>query len=69
MNTINYKGLNVALHMINPLKIILRSSIPTIVFYCVVRKDVDNLYKQQAFWPKGLHHNQVSLADNLTYAT
>ena len=31
-----------------------------IILYCIIHKDVDNLYKRQTFWPKGLHQSQVS---------
>ena len=42
------------------------ASVPTIILFCVIRKDVDNLYKWQTFWPKGLHQSQILHADNNT---
>ena len=41
-------------------------SVPTINLFCVVYKDVDNLYKWQPFQPKSLHQSQVSHAGNNT---
>ena len=33
---------------------IVEVSVPTIILFCVIRKDVNNLYKWETFWPKGL---------------
>ena len=42
---------------------IVKTSAPTIIFFCVILKDVDNLYKWKTFRPKGLHQSQVLHAD------
>ena len=43
---------------------VVETSVPTIILFCVICKDVDNLYKWQTLRPKGLHHSQISHADN-----
>ena len=37
-------------------------SVPTIILFCVICKDVDDLYKWQTFWPSSLHQHQISHA-------
>ena len=39
-------------------------SIPTIILFCVVHEDVDDLYKRQTFQPSGLCQSRISHADN-----
>ena len=34
------------------------------ILFCVIREDVDDLYKWQTFWLSGLHRSQISHADN-----
>ena len=34
---------------------IVKASVPTIILFCVIRKDVGNSYKWQTFWPKVCH--------------
>lgn len=36
-----------------------------IILFCVIRKDVNNLYKWKTFQPKGLHLCEVLHADDL----
>ena len=38
---------------------VVEASIPTIILFCVICKDVDNLYKWQTFRPKSLHQSQI----------
>ena len=40
------------------------ASVPTIILFCVIRENIDNLYKWQTFRPKGLHQSQILYADN-----
>ena len=42
---------------------VVEASVPTIILFCIIRKDVDKLYKWQMFWPNGLHQSQISHAD------
>ena len=37
------------------------ASVPTILLFCVICKDVDNLYKWQKFRPIGLHQSMQNL--------
>ena len=37
-------------------------SVPTILLFCVIHKDVDYLYKWQTFRPKSVHQSQISHA-------
>ena len=39
---------------------VVEASVPTIILFCVIRKDVDNLITWQTFRPKGLHQSQIS---------
>ena len=43
---------------------VVEASVPTILLFCVVRKDVDYLYKWKTFRPKGHHQSQISHAAN-----
>ena len=38
---------------------IVEAHVSTIILFCVICKDVDNLYKLQMFRPKGLHQSQI----------
>ena len=38
-----------------------KASIPTIILFSVIRKDVDDLYKWKTFRPTGLHQSQISM--------
>ena len=42
------------------------ASVPIIIFFRVIRKDIDDLYKWPTYWPKGLHQSQILHADNNT---
>ena len=39
---------------------IVEASVLTIILFCIIHKDVDNLCKWQTFQPKGLHQSQIS---------
>ena len=41
-----------------------KASIPTMILFCVILKDVGNLYKWQTFQHRGLHQSQLLHADN-----
>ena len=43
---------------------VVEASIPTMILFCVIHKDVGNLYKWQTFRHRGLHQNQILHADN-----
>ena len=45
---------------------IVEASVPMIILFSVICKDVDNLYKWQTFQPKGLHQSQILHANNNT---
>ena len=51
-------------HRVKMVNSVVEASIPTILLFCVIRKDVDYLYKWQTFWPRGLHQSQISHANN-----
>ena len=34
------------------------------ILFCVISKNIDNLYKWETFWPKGLPQSQISHTDN-----
>ena len=38
-------------------------SVPTIILFCVIYNDVDDLYKWKTFQPRGLHQSHISHAD------
>ena len=40
-------------------------SAPTIILFCVIRNDVDDLYKWQTFRPSSLHQRQISHAERI----
>ena len=39
---------------------VVEASIPTIILFCAIHEDVDDLYKWQPFRPSGLHQSQIS---------
>ena len=46
---------------------VIEASVPTIILFCVIREDVDDLYKWQTFRPSSLHQRQILHADtNIT---
>ena len=55
----------VHVHVLTIANYVVEASVPTIILFCVIREDVDDLYKWQTFWPSGLHHRQISHAANL----
>ena len=48
------------------LNYIVEVSVHKIILFCVISKDVNNLYKWQTFRLKGLHQSQILHADNNT---
>ena len=38
---------------------VVEASVPIIILFCVIHKDVDSLYKWQTFQPKGLYQSQI----------
>ena len=40
---------------------VIEASIPTIILFCVICEDVDDLYKRQTFRPSSLHQRQISM--------
>ena len=50
-------------------KYIVEASVPTVIPFFIIRKDVNNLYKCQTFQTEGLHQSQILLADSNTIIT
>ena len=47
----------------------IEASVPTIILFCVIREDVDDLYKWQMFQPSSLHQRQILHADHMKNCT
>ena len=43
---------------------VIEARVSTIIFFCVIREDVDNLYKWQTFQSSSLPQRQISHVDN-----
>ena len=39
---------------------VVEASVPTIILFCVIHEDVDDLYKWQMYRPSSLHQRQIS---------
>ena len=42
---------------------VVEAGVPTIILFCGIREDVDDLYKWQTFWHSGLHQSQISYVE------
>ena len=40
---------------------VVEANVPTIILFCVICKDIENLYKWQTFRPKGFYQSQIRM--------
>ena len=45
---------------------VIEASVPMIILFCVIRKDVDDLYEWQTFRPSSLHLYKLSTSSRIT---